>query len=640
MNDNTQGRNHLAAFFMLAAIVMYSLFPVVIKWGVGHEFPFLFIAAGRLIVSIMLGFLLWCFYKEFMRAVKGIIKDNIIKTKARIHVFIFTLSFFDYGLFAISAKFLDYAAVAVIYEMWVIMFVFYTAYLYRHERRYKFNISTTVFLTLLAFGGVVFVLISQHEEIGFSGNYKNLFYGGGLAFFAAVLACLGANGMLWATKMKDIYRADKELSTNTANAGVASYLRDQKKVEVLFVVTLYGIGSGVFALLSVLIGVVAGEDVGKFVAHTIDRYWLPILAFGIIGVVAGILWRASNLITTNLSINAISYLTPIFTITFLWISFGVGIERLDLFIIGTIAIIVANLLINFAGSVRRSYKSLIIGLWGFGTWTYLAPVSTVDIEAYFQIIAIVATMYILLVSFRLDRLVRRTTSEEELSLELAEKISAIIWAERKMGKKASETYEFAVRLRSDLVELDSMDEPTELSKIYNRAKRRFRVFYKRVLDGTAPDIERLHNLHDMENDFNKYVHSKQQGHNFGEFITLGILGLIIIAVLMLSSPGISAEGIATTGVSLTIFSIKVFAMLVSATVVFLFFNIWDLQADRREKIMGSEKRGKTGGPIFGILFRDTQKRNFEQGLSIVVCITIVLTYSGLFYDKWVMNGWF
>ena len=639
MNDNTQGWNRLAAFCVLLTVVMYSLIPVVIKWGDGHEFPFLFIAAYRLIICIILGVLLWCFCKEFMRTVKDIVKENIIKIKVGIHAIMFIFSCTGYALFVASAKFSDYAVISVIHATWVIMFVFYKAYLYGPKRHDKLNIPTTVFLTLLAFGGIVFVSISQHKGISFSGNYENLFYGSGLAFLAAVITSLTAHGMRWATEMQDIYK-DKKLNGNTANVGIVSYLHDKKKVEILFVVILHSIGSGVSALLSVLIGVVAGEDVGKFVAHAIDGDWRPILVAGIIGSVAGVLWRASNLITTNLSINALSYLTPIFTITFLWILFGVGIKRPDLFIIGTIAVVVANLLINSAGSVRRSYKSLIIGLWGFGAWVYLVPVSTVNIEAYFQIIAIVATMYILLVSFRLDRLVRRTTGEEELSLELAEKISAIIWAERKMDKRTSRTYKFAVKLRSDLVELDSIDEPTELSKIYNRVKRRFRVFYKRALDGTVPDIERLHSLHDMENDFNKYVHSKQQGYNFGEFIALGILGLIIIAVLMLSSPGISTEGIAATGVSLTIFSIKVFAMLVSATVVFLFFNIWDLQADRREKIMGSEKRGKTGGMIFGILFRDTQKRNFEQGLSIVVCITIVLTYSGLFYDKWVMNGWF
>ena len=249
-------------------------------------------------------------------------------------------------------------------------------------------------------------------------------------------------------------------------------------------------------------------------------------------------------------------------------------------------------------------------------------------------------MYILLVSFRLDRLVRRTTAEEELSLELFEKISANIFRGTKAEKADDKFHKFAGELREYLEQLDSTDESIKFHDIYNKVKVRFHDFHE-TLNGQNPeDMEKLHMLHDLESDFNKYVHSKQQGYNFGELMTLGILGAIIVSVLMLMIPGKFAENVSVEELSLTIFSIKVFAMLVSATVVFLFFNIWDLQADRREKIMGSEKRGKTGGMIFGILFRDTQKRNFEQGLSIVVCITIVFTYFGLFYDQWVMSGWF
>ena len=643
MRNNAQSWNSLSAFYMLAAVVMYSLLPVSIKWGEGHKFPFLFVATCYLVTCLISGLILWIFCPRFTRAVKDVVKNNIVKTKERRHALLFLFSGLDYAFFAASAQFADYAVVSVVYEVWVFLFVFYMLYLYKNEQRYKLTVLATTFLTLLAFFGVVFVLVSQYKIDDFSQNYKNLFFGGVLGLLAAACVCLSAHGFLWATNMKNAYqKTDKHLTADAVNIDIFSNFDDSKKliaIEIFFGVILLVIHCLFAALLGVLIGIGTGEDVREFAGHVIEGHWMSILAVGGILAVAAIAWRMSNLLTDNLSINALSYLTPIFTVFCLWVLFGINIEHTGLFIIGTLAVIVANLLINFSGSVRRSYKALIISLWGFGTWVYLIPGSTINIETYFQIVAIASTMYILLVSFRLDRLVRRTTAEEELSLELFEKISAKIWEEEKTAKTEDKFDEFAVALRRHLEQLDSTDESIKFHDIYNKVKVEFYNFYKTLNRQNSEDMEKMHMLHDLESDFNKYVHSKQQGYNFGELMTLGILGMIIVSVLMLTVPGEYAESVPAEELSLTIFSLNTFAMLISATVVFLFFNILDLQADRREKIMGKEERGD-GVNTFGILFRDVQERNFGRGLSIIVCIAIVLTYSGLFYDKWVMNGWF
>ena len=644
MRNNAQRWNNLSAFCMLAAVVMYSLLPVSIKWGEGHKFPFLFMATCYLVSCLISGLVLQNFYPEFTRVVKDVVKNNIIKKKERKHAFLFLVGGLDYVLFTVSAQFVGYAVIAVVYEVWVFLFVFYMSYIYKNEQRYKFTVLATTLLTLLAFFGVIFVLISQYKADSFFENYKNLILGGGLAFCAAVCTCLAAHGFLWATNMKNAYRKmNKQLAADAVNTDIFSNLGNSKTknivIEICFSVFLFIIRNLVVALLVVLVGIGTGENVKEFAGHVIEGHWVPILAIGGIIAVAGILWRMSNLLTDNLSINAMSYLTPIFTVFCLWALFGIDIEYTGLFIIGTLAVVVANLLINFSGSVRRSYKALIISLWGFGAWVYLVPGSTINIETYFQIVAIASTMYILLVSFRLDRLVRRTTAEEELSLELFEKISAKIWEKEKTAKTEDKFDEFAVALRGYLEQLDSTDESIKFHNIYNKVKVKFYNFYKTLNRQNSEDMEKMHMLHDLESDFNKYVHSKQQGYNFGELMTLGILGMIIVSVLMLTVPGKYAESVSAEELSLTIFSLNTFAMLISATVVFLFFNILDLQADRREKIMGKEERGD-GVNAFGILFRDVQERNFGRGLSIIVCIAIVLTYSGLFYDKWVMNGWF
>ena len=78
-----------------------------------------------------------------------------------------------------------------------------------------------------------------------------------------------------------------------------------------------------------------------------------------------------------------------------------------------------------------------IGFWFAGVQGLIKPDEIVEpevkgwfgflvpAEVYYQTAVVIITMYILLVAFRAERFVRRTSYEEELSLELAQKISEI-----------------------------------------------------------------------------------------------------------------------------------------------------------------------------------------------------------------------
>ena len=206
MKNNAQSQNNLSAFYMLGAVIMYSLLPVSIKWGEGHKFPFLFVATCYLVACLISVLVLWIFCPRFTRAVKDAVKNNIITTKERKHALLFLFSGLDYAFFASSAQFADYAVVSVVYEIWVFLFVFYMSYIYKDEQRYKFAVIATTLLTLLAFLGVVFVLVSQYKIDGFFQNYKNFIFGGGLGLCAAACVCLSAHGFLWATNMKNVYQ--------------------------------------------------------------------------------------------------------------------------------------------------------------------------------------------------------------------------------------------------------------------------------------------------------------------------------------------------------------------------------------------------------------------------------------------------
>ena len=63
-------------------------------------------------------------------------------------------------------------------------------------------------------------------------------------------------------------------------------------------------------------------------------------------------------------------------------------------------------------------QALIVSLWVFGAIGVLLKDWVLNLEIYFQTITALAVMYVLLVAFRIDRLVRRTAEEEELTLDL------------------------------------------------------------------------------------------------------------------------------------------------------------------------------------------------------------------------------
>ena len=75
------------------------------------------------------------------------------------------------------------------------------------------------------------------------------------------------------------------------------------------------------------------------------------------------------------------------------------------------------------------------------------------------------------------------------------------------------------------------------------------------------------------------------------------------------------------------------AFLVAAAVIFLLFNIQDLQSDRSRQII--ERASDTGKfrALAGIVFREERDRVAERRISIVFCFGVVITFAALFWFK-------
>ena len=593
---NGRSRNRVAIGFMLAAVVGYSLIPLAIALSGGAENPFYFNASMNVGICVGLMAFLATAYRSQIRNKEVL---NLVRRRAYSLPFaLVAVNNFGYAMFALSARFIDISVTAILYEISPIFVILLTAWLFRDEKRFNRLNQATLGLTLLAFFGVGFVIASQ---TGGFGNFDNLSllplaFGALLAVAAAILASFSAVGLKWGVDLSEEIPPD------------ARQDKSDSLIELFCVVVAGVIANCVAIPLSVLAGLANGETLSGDI-------WAIGLAAGVFANAAPtILWRMSNLLTTDLGVYAIGYLAPIFALAWLF-AFSLVEARPDFLIIGAAGIIAANLLINFEAEIRFGFKSLIIALWACGAVVYLRPVdgALFGVEnwewagtEYFAALALSATIFTLILSFRIARLVSRTAEEENRSFAIFRKLDSLV----RRGAVSEEARQHILRIDA------SERKPESLKKAYDDAMRLISEAASELEDES--DRERLG---EVEAELNALVHSKQRGIVFGELFALYVFAGITVALALFSRPEISGW---------TAFLVETLTALFSAVIVFLIFNALDLQRERFGAIL---KKANGGG--YRVAFGDARSRVFEQRISVVVGLALSATYAGLLWNKWI-----
>lgn len=596
-----EGRNRTAVGYMLLTVVLGSLIPTLFVWGNAQTNPFLFNASWRFGVAIgCLGFLV-AFHTSliFDKKVMGIIARRV-PNWAMLFAVIGSL---DYTMFTWSIRFIDVSISAVLIEIWPIFLIFLVARLL--GERYKKITIGMVGLSFLCFIGVAFVVNSQFGT-GISENNTSsamLVIGTVLALGGAIAAALTAFIFKWGAIV------GKEVSNVLdKNKAIIS-------LELFCVVIAHFIGSLISIPLNGLAGFVSSESTT-----------LASLGIGILGGIfvqssASILLRKANLVTHNLGVNAMIYMAPIMALLWLFLASQVNVARIDFLLIGAGAIITANLLINFEAELRLGFKSLIISLWVCGVWVYLRPVEGAlfgiqdwavgSAEAYFSVLTLAATVFTLILSFRVGRLVSRTRDEEDKTFALFQKLDTLV--ERGI---------LSAEVRKHMLVIDVSE------RRLNSLRSAYASTRKCISDAKANSDDDAHKsqLGEAEAELNALVHSKQQGIVFGELAALYIVAIITVFIALSSRPALASDW--------NNFLVEAFAVLLSAVIIFLIFNAHDLQ---NERVSGILKKIKNGG--YGVMFRDAQIRAFEQWLSIAISVVLAVGFGALLLDKWQIWNW-
>ena len=307
-----------------------------------------------------------------------------------------------FPLLSIATQYIDIIPVAIIYEMAPLFLVLLSSLLFRKEKRYK-RLTIWV-LVLFAFGltGFGFVAVGQ---LGSSSEFKV----SGIALWGAILVLLAAfcNALSPAFSIRHAAMAHQKIKEAGEN------------IEEIYCTMFSRIIHRFVAGTVLLITTFSLKE--QFTIHILLAGFITGLFIAALG---GIAFRQANLLANNLGINALRYSTLLFSVLWLFLFRDTNYMNFNFLVIGATAIIAANLLLNFEAEIRLGYKSLILALWFCGTFVYLRQ--GIGFYDYFNLIEVAVVIFILVLSFRTDRFVRRTTNEENTVLELHQKISTFV----------------------------------------------------------------------------------------------------------------------------------------------------------------------------------------------------------------------
>ena len=568
------------ALYMMMVVVSFSATPVMFKLGNAEESPFLFTGILQSSIGLGLGAAILhinrklLFNPDVIESIKSHCKTGLMLVSVIGH--------FGFALFALGLTFVDVSIAAILLETRPLFLILIIAFLFKGTQRYR-NISAgTMIFMFLSIAGVALVILSQNDTpqplpvIGADfADFTTL-----IGVLLVLMAAIGGAAAPACTLKLGKSLADKHSHTENRNVR-----------EIVFALFITCIGLFISGCILCAIGLIVSEPISW---HQLFYAITGGLLVNSIGIAA---FRVANLKTDDLGLNALAYITPLVTLIWLWLLSILDVPHPDYLIIGAMAIVASNLLINAKADMRVAYSALVISLWVFGTFVYFHDGYTTEVP-----LELTVTVFILVLSFRVDRLARRTSREEEWVFEAFRRLELLV-VKRQISDDA---------WREPMLKIDKHEKLHELTAAYADLTRYLAAQMKK---GKAPR-DALDEIMGIRHLVDNLVHSRQQGAHFGEIVAIALTGALIVTGLLLFSGHREVYG-------------EITSFVLSAVVVFLFFNILDLQKDRRGRIL--KYGGKEYDGEYVVKFDDkARSRKVQQWISVMTSAVIVLVFAWLF----------
>ena len=535
---------------------------------------------------------------------------------------------FEVLLFAWSTQFIDTSVATIIYELWVIWFVFFRSKSVKRESKgHRIASQSWIYLSL-AVVGLIFVNIAQNGSIS---NFA--FQGFALALVASVLAALQIERPLRYGEIAVEHKVGKCSNDNQEEQSQEWHsdictMDDDEKGDIALVHTLFVII--ITTLISSMIN--AGiflfrlfNSSSKF-DYTADQMSWIIISGIVIGSSVFIFNRKGNHLAKDFpDINAVAYATPVLAIIWLLVWNRIDIARFDMFIMGAALIIAVNLLINFKADLNRAgFQWLVVSVWIAGVAIYfrdwvgsLSNVSWLwehEIVDYYTIVALSVTVFTLILSFRSTRLVQRIRDEEKLAFSLYRLLKAL-------GKHRAAT---AVTV---IDRSHSIDELKEQHYVIDRA-----------ISNLDNDSLLISEKAKLQSDLDSLVTSKTRNRDLSEPIVLVIFAFIAVSLTVFTRPIVSNQAEEWVG-----FLLESFSVLFSATIIFLTVNLFDIMSERKisnfeifhaatNPLLKREDREQAGTGLIS-------SHAWQRGISSFLLAGMVALFGLLLWSKWLGASW-
>ena len=402
------GRGNLVATsYMLVAVGGFSVIPLVIGLGEGRENPLLFNAGWRF--GVLLGCLSFLSFGNLPLLCNLEVWKLLWRRMFSWAMLFVIFGSFQFALFTWSTRFIDISVAAVLLETWPILLILLTGRLFRSERRFDGTSSNVFGFVIAGLLGFVFVTVSHSAGPELFSGFGGVSLIGLAAGVLLAVSAAGAGALEAAFNLRWGVDSSRELVSSAGGD------RDYKSLDLFFVVLALAAASAVSFPIHVAAGLVGGEMI------TGRGLVVAVLGGGFVQALSSIVYRMAALKTSNLGINALGYAIPVLSLIWLAVSSRISVARVDYLVIGAAAIIVANLLINFEAEIRWGFKALLLALLACGAVVYLREgvFGFLGIGAwnwttggYFESITLSATVFTLLLAFRVTRLVSRTSEED------------------------------------------------------------------------------------------------------------------------------------------------------------------------------------------------------------------------------------
>ena len=547
----------------------------------------------------------------------------------------------EYGLFVWSTQYVETAVAATVYELWPLFLVFgierYESYdaQYRNaptpsEDRNRTIIWEHRVLMILAAVGLAFMWASQNPS-GFDSlsemvSFDSIF-GMTLAFIAAALASLYILATFVFGKTT-YYRLLGTTSTDTARNVATTRERARADQKLLLWLTLLGLA--MFRIASLPLNLVIGMLAFDFELGITGLALIGATIIGVTNASGAVLLRVGNIGALGPGTNALFFLSPIAALGLLVI-IGVSLPRFDMYVLGAALILAINILIQLKPDTERDYSrfgksvpsgtrlgftSFIMSIWAFGTILYLRDEIFPDTwlawadEEYWSVIALSATVFALVLGFRIARLSARISMEDEAMLSLFRDCEHLV------GSGLLD--EGVLGLMADL----DTAKPKELLVIYNGSRQE--LILARNRSKREDDVRSIRSI---EKQLDTVVHSKQQGRDIVELLSLMAFAAVTIGLGLLSRP----DGLDPSRPSWNGFLSEVFVLVFVSTVAFLCANLFDIRRDREAPLLVSVEEFDYDHRLF---FRHGRDLTAKHIAAVLISLTMSATFCVLLYDKW------